>query len=226
MVLYDWIGANNPAEFWKCPAVYHCMLVNHWSDAIVREMTQLESRFRNAILMPHFGPDDYYANRQSSMNLIHQAYHIQRWEQETGRRINQLDTIAEFGGGYGAMALLCHRLGFEGEYVIYDLPEFALLQEYYLGQFGLLDKVQWSTKCDGYDLTIALYSISEVEPDQRLALLPPAKSYLFLYSGQWQEWNNVQWFRDLFPHVEEDLIWQHLEIDHLPDRGNFYSIGY
>lgn len=70
MVLYDWIGANNPAEFWKCPAVYHCMLVNHWSDAIVREMTQLESRFRNAILMPHFGPDDYYIDRRSSMNWI------------------------------------------------------------------------------------------------------------------------------------------------------------
>ncbi len=228
MVLYDWILANDPMRFWQCPAVYHCMLVNHWPDAIVREMSQLESRFRGVVLMPHFGPDDYYADQQSSMNLIHQAYHIQQWEQATGQRINQLHTIVEFGGGYGAMALLCHRLGFEGKYMIYDLPEFALLQAYYLSQFGLLDKVEWNPvqKPKDVDLFMALYSLSEIPIADRIKAFIEANSYLYLYSGKWQDYDNVYHFQTVIPESQPEKQWQHWEINLLPDKNNWYSIGY
>jgi hypothetical protein len=133
--------------------------------------------------MPHFAPDTYSNNTQYSMNLIHQAYHLTQWEQATGKRIEHLNTIVEFGAGYGAMALLCRRLGFEGQYIIYDLPEFSLLQEYYLSQFGMIDKMEWNPaeKPKDADLFMALYSISEVPFEDRPGLMVKADSYLFLY---------------------------------------------
>jgi hypothetical protein len=242
LVLYDWILANDPAEFWKCPAVYHTMLTLHWPFQMDYELSQLDlnrtppgtpkGRWQYALQVPHFGPDDYSTGTRYSMNLIHQAYHLTQWERVTGRRIEQLDTIVEFGGGYGAMALLCRRMGFEGKYVIYDLPEFSLLQEYYLSQFGMLDKTEWNPKKKpkDVDLFMALYSLSEVEPGERMRYLPSVvDSYLFLYSGQWEKWNNVEWFQKELPskwRQNDKVEWQHTEIAHLPDRNNWYSLGW
>lgn len=223
---------DNPERFWQWPCIHHTMLVNHWTKSIRYEFSQLTEKYHNAILVPHFGPDDSFGmvnvSYPFSMNLIHQAYHIQQWEQTTGKRINQLDTIVEFGGGYGAMALLCHRLGFDGKYIIYDLPEFSLLQEYYLSQFGLLNKASWNPKRKpkDVDLFMALYSLSEVEPSKRYDLfIKSAKSFLFLYSGQWEQWNNVEYFQQIVPNIYHQH-WQHTELIWLPDRNNFYSIGW
>ena len=226
--LYNWIFDNDPAQFGFCPAVYHTMLVNHWTGPIEYELNQLlNSRLVEACTLPHFGPQDTFLYGQLSMNLIHQAYHIQQWERATGRKINTLDTIVEFGGGYGAMALLCHRLGFEGKYIIYDLPEFSLLQEYYLSQFGLLANVTWpkggERKPKDVDLFMGLYSISEVPLKDRPQAMVKANSYLFLYSGLWEGWNNVEWFRQFA--MSTTLEWQHSELTHLPDANNWYSIG-
>lgn len=218
---------QDPTRFWEWPCIYHTMLQNHWPESVRYEYANIDTwRFNSALATPHFGPTDYFRDTALSMNLIHQAYHIHQWETATGRKINTLDTIVEFGGGYGAMALLCHRLGFDGKYIIYDLPEFSLLQEYYLSQFGLLANVEWNPKRKpkGVDLFMALYSLSEVTPGQRDKLLVRANSYLFLYSGLWEGWNNVEWFRQFA--ASTVLEWRHNEIDWLPDPNNWYSLGW
>lgn len=237
--LWQRAQTQDPTRFWEWPCVYHTMLQNHWTGVIRYEAEQLRNlrnyefeRFRNTVVIPHFGPPDYFPSTQYSMNLIHQAYHIYKWETTTGQRINTLDTIVEFGGGYGAMALLCHRLGFEGKYIICDLPEFSLLQEYYLSQFGLLANVEWNPveKPKDVDLFTALYSLSEVEPEKRMGYLPSVvNSYLFLYSGQWEAWDNVKWFQEEFPakwRQNDNVQWRHTELAHLPDPSNFYSISW
>lgn len=223
--LYKRVLSDDPARFYEWPCVYHTMLTLHWPFQMDYELSQLDlPRWQYALQVPHFGPDDYASGTRYSMNLIHQAYHLTQWEKATGKRIEQLDTIVEFGGGYGAMCLLCRRMGFDGKYVIYDLPEFSLLQEYYLSQFGMLNGVEWNPKgkIKDIDLYMALYSISEVEPTQRK--VPIANSYLFLYSGQWEQWDNVEWFRNFA--MSTVLEWQHTEINPFPDRWNFYSIGW
>lgn len=227
---------QDPTRFWEWPCVYHTMLVDHWPEPVFYEFSQIaKTRFEDIVYLPHFGPDDHFKVSNQSMNLIHQAYHIHLWEQTTGQRINQLDTIVEFGGGYGAMALLCYRLGFDGKYIIYDLPEFSLLQEYYLSQFGLLDMVEWpkggEPAPENVDLFMGLYSLSEVPLIQRLHFIIPAKSYLFLYSGQWEDYDNVKWFQDEWQDRAKEYNidiqnWKHTELTHLPDKGNHYSIGW
>ena len=50
--------------------------------------------------------------------------------------ISDMSCVVEFGGGYGGMCRLIHRLGFKGRYVIFDLPYFSALQRYYLRSDG------------------------------------------------------------------------------------------
>lgn len=227
--LWQRAQTQDPTRFYEWPCIFHTMLVAHWPFQMDYELNQLDlPRWQYALQVPHFGPDDYASGTRYSMNLIHQAYHLTQWEKATGKLIEQLDTIVEFGGGYGAMALLCRRMGFGGEYVIYDLPEFSLLQEYYLSQFGMLNGVEWNPKKypKDIDLFMALYSMSEVQPDSRY-VPSRAKSYLLLYSGQWEQWDNVSYFQIFQPSITElNIQWQHTEIGHLPDRNNWYSIGW
>lgn len=225
-----------PTRFWEWPCIYHTMMQEHWPNSISYEFSEMpfymsSEKMNTAFHIPHFGPDDELGNSGYSKNLIHQFYHLRQWMNVTGQHISQLDTIVEFGGGYGAMALLCHRLGFEGKYIIYDLPEFSLLQEYYLSQFGLLASVEWNPKRQpkGVDLFMAMYSLSEVPLLERAELRVRAKSYLFLYSGNWEGWDNVMYFQMLLPSlpgVDKFVTWRHTELTHLPDKNNFYSIGW
>lgn len=95
-------------------------------------------------------------------NLIHQAYHLHLWERATGLGIAQIESIIEVGGGYGALALVCRRAGFNGRYTIYDLPEISLLQQFYLAQMGVAADFGSALEApQTADLLVAIYSLSE-----------------------------------------------------------------
>lgn len=220
---------DDPDKFYLWPCVYHTMLVQHWIDAITYEWRNLDrARFnkcnylQGALSLSEQDFRGLFFISPLTNNLIHQAYHLQQWERTTGQRIENLKSIVEFGGGYGAMCLLCHELGFRGRYVIYDLPEFSLLQQYYLSQCHI--EADWNPrrKPRPVDLLIGLYSLSEVPPNERNPVR--ANSYLFLYSGQWQDYDNVGWFKRFA--MSTTLEWRHSEIQHLPDKQNWYSIGW
>jgi hypothetical protein len=218
---------DNPINFMGWPCVYHTMLVNHWSmtaewDYVVKTDTARWPK----VIMPHTGyPTDYFMGTPYSNNMINQAYHVALWESTTGKRIDQLDTIIEFGGGYGAMALLCWRLGFRGKYIIFDLPEFSLLQQWFLSQEGV-ENVAWPKKVRATeaDLLIALYSLSETPTELRDNFLEKvgAKSYLFLYSPTWEGYNNEAYF-NLFARDIDDLKW-HSQLT--PRQTDSYLIGW
>src|SRR5262245_14596703 len=122
-----WVRAqrDDAHHFMRWPCIFHTMLQDHWRDSIAVEGKYIEQRIdMGALLKDHHLPmGDLYAS-SSLYNLTHQAYHILRWQEATGQRIADMRSIYEFGGGYGAMALVCNRLGFTGQYYIYDLPEF------------------------------------------------------------------------------------------------------
>jgi len=215
------------SEFMGWPCIYHTMLVNHWKEPVGMEFKAIsdDKRLLDAVRIAPVGvPADFHELTGYSRNLIHQAYHLHRWEQITGQRIEDLGCIVEFGAGYGAMALVARRAGFSGEYRIIDLPEFVLLQQWFLSQCGV-GNVVW---VDGWeqntcDLLIAMYSLSETPLDVRGQVFEAvgADSYLFLYSQRWQEYDNHDYFRSLELRDEQ---WHFEEIAHLPDRGNWYAM--
>lgn len=107
--------------------------------------------------------EEYLGEFYTSGNLIHQAYHLARWEAHTGKKVGDLKQIVEFGGGYGALALIVRRIGFTGHYTITDHVDLLLLQKWYLAQAGItdIDFINTNLTADDGTLFIALWSLSE-----------------------------------------------------------------
>lgn len=221
-----WRHAQNdsPYNFTKWPPIYHCMLVDHWRYIV----ESAEMPFVNPVV-PAILAD--CPNLSDGLNRIHQAYHILRWQEATGLSIADMQSIYEFGGGYGAMALVCNRLGFKGTYYIYDLPEFALLQQWYLLQTGAKDVVWFDKLPDEFkpvDLFIACYSLSETDYQQRIEHMMTyrAKSFLLLYSNKFEQFDNIEFFQnsDMAQYLSVSN-WQHSRIEHLPPES-WYTWGW
>lgn len=147
-------------------------------------------------------------------NLIHQAYHVMRWEQYTKHRISDLKTIVEIGGGYGAMARVARAVGFSGKYYIYDLPEFTLLQKYYLNKYRVpVHHISYEPGAapKQVDLLIGLWSLSEMSPQDKdiIAAFIRADHVLLSY-------NDVASTERPLPLGKRE------EIEHIP--GNYYIL--
>jgi FkbM family methyltransferase len=133
----------DPREFLTWDVVTGSMFVGN-RPFIDNELNYLMSRpdwkqlWEGILEEDHAGdPKPYKGYRQSSGNRIHQAYHLARFEQETGLSVNRFPLIVEFGGGYGSLCRLVHKLGFKGQFIIFDFPEFVALQKFYLGSLAM-----------------------------------------------------------------------------------------
>lgn len=69
----------------------------------------------------------------TSSNTVHHLHHLLRYQEATGRSIGDVDTVVEWGGGYGNLAKVFLRLhGGTPTYVLIDTPVFAAVQWLYL----------------------------------------------------------------------------------------------
>ena len=214
----------------------------------LKQLPQWSERWKNAIVESNVGrPARFPAHPESSGNRIHHAYHLAQFEEKTGQRIAGSNFIFEFGGGYGSMCLLVHRLGFTGKYVIFDLAEFACLQSFYLKSMGLqfLDPNTFNPAGSGIVSTssrplladilsrhresnrvfIATWSISETSIPFRqdiLSLVREFDAYLIAYQQSFGEVDNVDFFSRL-KHEWEDIDWYDWDIPHI--AGSRYLMG-
>lgn len=158
----------------------------------------------------------------TSGNLIHQLYHLQQWLDRSGKTVDQLSTIFEIGAGYGAMALICKRLGFKGQYYIEDLPELKQVQGYYLHNTIGLDNIIWRVP-ERCDLLIACHSLGEMPVKERGALLAlvEAENYLFASSYEFGNIDNQAWFTQFSSKI--DLDWGFYL--HTFQENAFYLVG-
>lgn len=159
-------------------------------------------------------------------NLVHQAYHLYQWEKATGKWVDSLESIVEFGGGYGAMALVCRQAGFKGWYIIFDLPEFVLLQQYYLGACGI-DDVGWGGSDEAQhinpNLYIACYSLSETPlPDRKRFAPRHSLAYLIAAADSWDGVDNNEWAQ-AFMRERPGVKWTNVYNTISP--GHWYLIG-
>ena len=216
---------NDPEHFLAWPCIAHTMNQRHWPHVVQAELDMLinDGKFPD-VSAPAF---PLYELHQRENN-IRQAYHLHKWERVTNKKVADLHRIVEIGGGYGAACLMAYRMGFEGEYVIYDLPEFSLLQQFYLERARVTE--QWPVillselmpfDCD---LLVGIYSLSEMPFSQRQEIFDTfhAKSILTLYSGQWQDYDNVSYFQR--GQAFGNGWWHHEEATHHNDPGNWYTI--
>ncbi len=172
----------------------------------------------------------------SSTNAIHHAYHLYRFETQTGMRIQDFGTIAEFGGGYGSLCRVAHRRGFTGQYVLFDLPEQSALQRYYLSSVGISGISAIST-AEAFKaairsetaiprLFVATWSLSEAPLSFRKEIadaITGFDAFLLAYQHQFEEVNNSAFFAEWqswFPSVR----WTVSNISHLPRNSYLFGV--
>jgi len=194
--MIDWLEHHDPESFLDCPILRQTMVFDDEKVAQF-EWDEMPDRYRNVVKIDP-------ATGQLVNNSIHQAYHIFQWENWTQKKVEDLQTIFEFGAGYGELCRIIYQLGFEGSYVINDFIAMSLLQQFYLSDTWFLPKVFWescyTTQAAGLpdsDLFIALWSLSETPLEFRQKFLEvQTRSYLMAYSLEFMGIDNVPFFRE------------------------------
>lgn len=192
-------------------------------------------------------PERYFAFPDSSGNLIHHAYSLFKFLNMNNLTLKNINTIFEFGGGYGSFCRLCYELGFSGKYIIYDLPEFTALQKYFLKSVNpnininsdndnkikevkLISDIHELKKVlkneAKIDIFVGLWSISECPLLLRYQLLNSdisCSNYLFAFAANFGGVNNQEYFSE-FTENNKKYSWKIFPIKHL--QKNFYLFGY
>lgn len=108
---------------------------------------------------------------KSRATLISNAFKLAQLVISQGINFKEINTIFEFGGGYGSVARLCYRLGFKGTYIIFDLPEFSALQKYFLSASELSVEIQSIPTKNAENTVVLLSQISQLR--EQLKILTP-----------------------------------------------------
>ena len=163
---------------------------------------------------------------------VHQRYHLLRLARATEIDFSRLSTVVEIGGGYGAMCASVYDRGFNGRYILYDLPEMLKLQQYHLKARGLSGKeILYTSDSDdiqpgnGDALLIAMWSLSEIPLAQRGVIAAQFKDFrywLFGFQGRFDGVDNVRYFNRLSERMGGD--WNTTRIPHL-GKENYYLIS-
>jgi len=253
--LRELVLEQDPREFLRWDVILKTMCIAYASYTApeldyLKSHPEWKNRWRHAIEESAVGhPLPYWRHPESSENLIHHAYHLAQFEDKTGRRIDAMSFVLEFGAGYGSMCRLIHNLGFKGKYLAFDLPAFSALQRFFLeslsltvhssdefqaasrgitciSDVGLLRKVISDRADKTGSLFVATWSISETPLQLRNSILPFVSSFeafLIAYQAQFGEVDNVSFFRD-WAAARDDVQWHDWRIKQVPNH-NRYLIG-
>lgn len=203
----------------------------------VRVLTHLQGladwdKWEKAIVESPVGnpkPCEFYP--QSSYHLIFQANHLSHFLLRTKCKLEDLDTVFEFGAGYGCMCRLIYNLGFNGKYVIMDLPAPLTIQRYYLrettnGEIEFLSReADFTKEIKGNSLFVAMWSLSEVDIALRERILSAvnAKYVFIIYQDTHNCFNNAEFFSD-FVKGNTNYQWDCFEMPHLVHKKKHYYL--
>lgn len=238
--------ARDPFDFLRWDVIRTTM-VKRGREPVTHELRHLQRRpnwklrWRPALRESTIGrPRPFYLYPRSSGTLIHQAYHLCRFEEATGLPLTTVPFVVEFGGGYGSMCRLLHQLGFAGTYVIFDLPEVSALQRFFLrhldipvfkgenqdraslrGVFTTSDlgnlKFLLRSRPTGQAAFIATWSLTEAPVELGTMILSEVVSFdafLFGYKERFEAIDNVRFFSE-WRSTLSDHTWHEFPIPHL-----------
>lgn len=211
---------ENVEEFLKWSTIQKTMFVGQ-APYIVKTLSDLYERglSLSPILDDGFGGADTFIDPitgvRTSGTYIQHYYDLLMFEDIATLKVSTLSALFEVGGGYGVAPVVAHRMGFNGEYLIYDLPEMLILQNYYINHFnlpiGILLLESLGTCSIATELLLAKHSLSEMRMELRMHLLKNiiAKCYFFVYHPNWDEVDNVQFFQHEIPAMYRNYTWTH-----------------
>jgi hypothetical protein len=75
---------------------------------------------------------EYRPGLKCSGNSIQMLFHVAYWQYNTGKDIRDINSFIEWGGGFGALARLIHKMNPEAQYTMLDTPTFIDVQHWYI----------------------------------------------------------------------------------------------
>lgn len=166
--------------------------------------------------------------RASPLSL-HHVYHFYRFATATGLSVRDFRQIIEVGAGYGAMTRAAWRLGFRGQHILFDFPEFQALQDFYLGQLG--HRATFTASASDIpplmggsrSLLIATWSLSEMPLNERAQIVDIATrcdGVLLAYQSEWAGIDNRAYFQSVIERIPV-LEWSTVPSPHSDSRYLF-----
>lgn len=164
------ILTKDPRDFFSWEEIKYSML----GEYVPHELAFLKSSpswplWRDALAEREFCEQDATWDNpgEGRATMIGNAFKLSQLIVNQNVDLTKIDTILEFGGGYGSIARLCHRLGFKGTYIIFDLPEFSILQKYFLSASGLKATIQYKPTKERKGTVVLLSKISDLQEQVR-----------------------------------------------------------
>ena len=125
-----------PAGFLSLPAIKNTMFVNpddRWLQAELDFIkTNPGDRFPNLPREDWVGQPILLPHHRTSANTVHHLYHMYRFQKEVAVKLGAINSVVEWGGGYGNMAKLWYRHSPGVTYTIIDSALFSTIQWLYL----------------------------------------------------------------------------------------------
>lgn len=173
-----------------------------------------------------------FSDIKTTMNRVQLLGHL-LMNGFTAEKLSGMKEIVEIGGGVGDLADIIYKLGFKGNYYLYDFEELHLVQKYLHDELGL-QNVKYVTsyeeleKNDRIDLVIATWSLTEMPIDLRNKVIAniESKNWLVAYSKEIFGLDNQTWIDETFIPAMDSKDIELREIDFMSwDGGTKYIIA-
>lgn len=205
---------------------YIRLALNAMQDPVYREA--LTETYIGMTEQDHVQVFNMFSDFPTTMNRVQALGHL-LFNGYDYEKIRSMKTIVELGGGVGDLCDTVYRLGFTGDYYIYDFPEISKLQEYHLTTAGH-ENVKFINSTDSLvagDLVIATWSLTEMPLDLRDVVvdkLKDSKDWIVAYSNKIFGIDNDEWVNNTFiPQFQDTKNWEIKPLDFMPwDGGTFY----
>jgi hypothetical protein len=233
------VGHDNPALFLNWDVIRqtmfcHCPQMADYALNFLTKLPDWQTRWSPAmredligypVLQPHMPT--------TSDAIIQQALFLALWEKQSGRRVDSLSSILEFGGGYGSLARFAYRMGFRGRYYIYDLPEFCLLQQFFLAALEIPNVTCINDLASipanlSPELFIAMWSLSETPLELRnrfMPLLVATRLHILSFQDHFDGNQNLPYFAN-WTQARKDVRWTKFIIPWLQDNTMLIGVPF
>ncbi|TXT26944.1 MAG: Uncharacterized protein FD134_326 [Gallionellaceae bacterium] len=108
------------------------------------------------------------AHRATLINSANHMHHLMRFEQITGRKIDSIESVVEFGGGYGNMARIAQNMGSCKKYSVIDLLLFSCIQYVFLSTVAGLDQVAFRDEANKENAKFFLHPLLSTKTSYNL----------------------------------------------------------
>lgn len=152
---FDFLN-NFKVSFLKEHVIKRTMFIEYNEALQKSQLSYIKKEIKNSDLKyilqesPIGNPTITNFKYNTSQNTIHHLNHLIKFSQETKVNLENVNSIVEWGGGYGNLARIYNKINSNITYNVIDLPIFSFIQAAYLSAIFGDDKINLITTGSGH----------------------------------------------------------------------------